>query len=105
MWVGLFDEFHRFHFLKVTKEIESLIVTSLITYLPELVGLFDGHGRRGCYSSKSVYSDAMEARVCLHPNTIVLFGDIITQYNTWHCYVTEKHQVEVVEIEFPQTQD
>ena len=34
MWMGLFDLFRRVHFLKVSKEIESLIMTSLITWLP-----------------------------------------------------------------------
>ena len=28
MWMSLFDMFHRSHFLKVTKEVESVIVAS-----------------------------------------------------------------------------
>lgn len=55
-------------------------------------------------SFKSVYLDAMEARVCFQPNPITQFGEIITQYNAWHHYVTEKPQVEVVELDFPRTQ-
>jgi len=33
MWMRLFGEFSQFHFLKVTKEIKSLMVTSFITCL------------------------------------------------------------------------
>lgn len=51
---GLFDVFRRFHFLKVNKEIESLILTSLITCLPSLVIFLGGLGRRGCYIEELV---------------------------------------------------
>jgi len=34
--------------------------------------------------SKTMYLNAMEARVYFHPGTIMLFGDIITQYKSWH---------------------
>lgn len=54
--------------------------------------------------SKSVYLDAMEARVFFQPDTIIQFGDVIMQYKAWNRYVTEKHQVEFVELELPQTQ-
>jgi len=54
--------------------------------------------------SNTVYPDAMEARVRFQPETIAQFGDIIAQYKSWHHYVTEKNQVEVVELEFPQNQ-
>lgn len=46
----------------------------------------------------------MEARVYFQPDTIMQFGDIITQYQAWNQYVTEKRQVGVAELEFPQTQ-
>lgn len=51
--------------------------------------------------SKSLYPDIMEARVCFQPDFITQFGDVIAQYLAWHQYVTEKDQVEVVELEFP----
>jgi len=51
MWMGLFDMFCRFHFLKVTKEVESLIVASLVTCLPRLFCCLGGLGRRECYTS------------------------------------------------------
>lgn len=46
----------------------------------------------------------MEARVCFQPNTIMQFGDVIGQYQAWHQYMTEKHQVEFVELEYSKTQ-
>lgn len=55
-------------------------------------------------SSKYLYLDAMEARVWFHPDTITWFRDVIAKYKAWHHYVIDKHQVEVVELEFPQTQ-
>lgn len=30
--------------------------------------------------------------------------EVITQYKAWHCYATKELQVEVVELEFPQTE-
>ena len=53
--------------------------------------------------SKTIYLDSMEARVCYQKNTIKQFGDVITQYEAWHQYVIEKHQVEFSELIFPQT--
>lgn len=53
-------------------------------------------------SSKSLYLDAMEARVPFQLDTIMQFGDVITQYQDWHQYVTRKYQVEVVKLAFPQ---
>ena len=42
MWMGLFNMLHWFHFLKVTREFESLIITSLVhVYLRWLVALAD----------------------------------------------------------------
>ena len=52
--------------------------------------------------SRTIYPDAMEVRVHYQKDTIKQFGDIITQYQAWHQYVTEKHQVEVVKLVFPQ---
>lgn len=46
---GLLDMFCRFHFLKFTKEVESLIVASLVTCLHQLAGCLGGPRRRGCY--------------------------------------------------------
>lgn len=53
--------------------------------------------------SKIVYLDAMEARVHFQQDIIKKFGDSITQYKAWNQYVIEKKQVEVVELDFPQT--
>lgn len=53
--------------------------------------------------SKAVYSDVMEARVYFQPDPIAQFGEVIAQYKAWYHYVTEKLQVEVAELEFPQT--
>ena len=55
--------------------------------------------------SKTIYLDVMEARVCYQKDTIKQFGDIITQYQVWHEYVSEKHQVKVFELVFPQTSE
>lgn len=46
--------------------------------------------------SKTIYPDAMLARVHFQKDTI-------TQYQAWHQYVTEMHQVDVVGLDFPQT--
>ena len=46
MWMSLFDMFCKFHFLKVTKEVESLIVTSLIAFLPRMASCLGRCGRR-----------------------------------------------------------
>lgn len=54
--------------------------------------------------SKLVHPDAMQSRVCFQLDTIALFGDVIAQNKAWHCYETDKHQVAVAELEFPQTQ-
>lgn len=54
--------------------------------------------------SKSLYLDVMEARVYFEPDTIMQFGDFITQYQAWHRYLIENHQVEVVELDYSQTQ-
>ena len=54
-------------------------------------------------SSKTIYLDAMEVRVFYQKDTIKQFGDIISQYQAWHEHLTEKHQVEVSELVFPQT--
>ena len=55
MWIGLVDVFRQFHYLKVTKEVESLIVASLIACLTQLTSFLGRPGRRGCYrlASKS----------------------------------------------------
>ena len=55
--------------------------------------------------SKTIYMDDMEARVYYQKDTVKQFGDIITQYQAWHQYVTVKHQVEVVELVFPKNSD
>jgi len=55
-------------------------------------------------SSKTVYEDVMEERVCFQPDPITKFGEKIAQYRGLHSYVTEKIKVEVVDLEFPQTQ-
>lgn len=47
----------------------------------------------------------MEARVRFQSHPIAQFGEVITQYKAWYHYVNEKLQLEVVELEFPQTQD
>lgn len=44
-------------------------------------------------SSKILYLDDMEAIFLLQPNTISQFRDTIEQYQSWHQYVTERHQV------------
>lgn len=54
--------------------------------------------------SKYLYPDAMEARVRFHLDIITQFWGVIAQYQAWHHYVTEKHQVQFGELEFPQTQ-
>lgn len=54
--------------------------------------------------SKSVYPDFMESRVHFHLNPITQFGEFITQYKAFHLNVTENLQVELVEMEFTQTQ-
>lgn len=54
--------------------------------------------------SKTLYLKAMEARVYFQLDTIMQFWDIITQYQAWHQYVTENKKLEVVEIDFSQTQ-
>ena len=56
MWMGLFDMFYRFHLPKVSKEVESLIVASLLVCLPRLAGFLGGSGRMGCYRSNSISS-------------------------------------------------
>ena len=53
--------------------------------------------------SKTMYPNAMEAKVCFQQDIVKQFGYTITQYQYWHQYVTEKQQVEVVELEFSQT--
>lgn len=55
-------------------------------------------------SSKTVYPDSMEARVCSHLVSIMQFWDIITQYQAWHLDVTKRQHVEVVELYFTQNQ-
>jgi len=52
--------------------------------------------------SKTIFPDAMEARVRFQKDTIKQFGDTIMQYQAWHQYVIEKHQVEVAKLVFPQ---
>lgn len=52
--------------------------------------------------SKTIYSDSMEERVYFQKDTIKQFWDTITQYQAWHRYVTEKHQVDAIELDFPQ---
>lgn len=53
--------------------------------------------------SKIVYLGAMEAKVSFQQEIVKKFGDIITQYQAWHCYVIEKQQVGVVELDLSQT--
>lgn len=53
--------------------------------------------------SKTIYLEAMEARVRYQKDIIKQFGDIIAQYQAWYQCVSESHQVEVVELVFPQT--
>ena len=48
-WMGLIDVLHWFHFLKLTKEVEYLIVASLVTCLPQLANFLGRPMRRGCY--------------------------------------------------------
>lgn len=55
-------------------------------------------------SFKTMYPYVVEARVHFQLDTITQFGEIITQYQAWHQYVTEKQQVEVIELDFSQTQ-
>lgn len=54
--------------------------------------------------SKTIYPDAMEARVRYKPYIPSQFEDITTQYKSWYQYVTTDVQKEVVELKFPQTQ-
>lgn len=54
-------------------------------------------------SSRTIYPEFMEARVNYQKDTIKYFEDVITHYQSWNQYVTEKSQVEVVELVFPQT--
>ena len=53
--------------------------------------------------SKIIYPNSMEVRFFFQKNTVKNFGDTIAQYQAWHQYVTDKRQVEVSELEFPQT--
>ena len=48
--------------------------------------------------SKTIYQEAIEERVHYKKYTIGQFGDIITQYQSWHEYV-----IEVVKLVFPKT--
>lgn len=53
--------------------------------------------------SKTIYLDAMEAKVRYQPILPTKFEQINAQYKSWHQYVTTELQVEVVELEFPST--
>lgn len=53
--------------------------------------------------SKTVYPNAMEARVYFQKDIVKKFGDPIAQYEAWHQYVAKKQKEEVVELDFPQT--
>jgi len=51
--------------------------------------------------SKTIYSDVMEARVCFQKDTVKQFGDIITQYQAWHRYVTRSRKWRLLSWTFP----
>ena len=47
----------------------------------------------------------MEERVHYQKDTIKQFRNIISQYQAWYQYITEKNQVEVAKLAFPQTSE
>lgn len=53
---------------------------------------------------KPLYLSAMEASICFHPDTITQIEDVIVDYQAWHHYLIERHQVEVSKLKFPQNQ-
>ena len=110
MWMGLFDMFHQFHFLKVTKEVESLIVASLVTCLPWLASFLGGPRRKGCYKLVSERGCALlgwrwlvihACHVCLlHLQSICLLHCIMLimvvvrfSWGTW-CWFCGMHRQE-----------
>jgi len=65
MWMGLFDMFCQFHFLKVTKEVKSLIVNSLFARViptSQLLGYLGGGVLQ------------IGIRVCLRSNWVKMLG-------------------------------
>lgn len=88
--MGLFDMFCQFHFIKVTKEVESLIVASLVAWLPRLASCLGGPGRRACYRvcalplDQSLLDSVLEKEMCMlfendtkmKPNGALLFQSI-----------------------------
>jgi len=50
--------------------------------------------------SKTVYLDAMQARVYFQPNILTKFEEIIAQYKAWNHYVTADLQVEANDMKF-----
>lgn len=53
----------------------------------------------------SVYSEAMEARVCFQEDIIKEYADTIAYYQAWHQFVTKDHKEDVDEMLFPQSSE
>jgi len=54
---------------------------------------------------KTIYSEAMEARVYFHKDITKGYGDTIAQYQAWYHFITEDHQENVVELVFSQASE
>ena len=87
MCMSLFDMFRRFHFLKVTKVVESLIVASLIACLSRQDGCLGGPGRRGCYRLVSERGCALLGWRCSIMHACQLNVCLLHLHSMWllHC--------------------